>query len=769
MQLSRSRSVPHIRRDSTVRGSAVKGREGRSTRGLGRDAGHAMRPPLDNSVRRRERETGSNAEGLDRDQPRRQRDKADAPHDAHSSDHAERMMVAVRVRPSLPSDQSSQTGRGTGKGSANNAKGEAVSVLTGNRVRVVDDISPLEESLGREFKLDWTLGQGARQNDMYGVIEPRIRDVLVGYDVTVMAYGQTGSGKTHTLIGTDTEPGIVPRALDTLFCALASTPSASASDDTPLEWDRPLQHGKGRDKGVSVSVSLLEVYNETLTDLLAEEDKERERQREKRRERERAGSRASSAQRRRVSQQHAQTPADKPLTIRANSDGTCTVDGLCSVEVTSGSDVMERVLAALDHRHVAATSMNKLSSRSHLVVQIKVQTPVAEEETDQPGAHISRGSHVGMLTFVDLAGSERLNDNRTTATRRRETQLINLSLLTLQSCVLGLARNAAQGTHTSHVPFRNSKLTRLLQSSLSGAARTYLIATVSPDMACAQESVSTLRFASRCRSLATHAQRTVVQTDETQLDTDDLRLELQSQVQTLQELQAERDGLLRHLAQLDPSAVPDVSPSTLGSGVERGQPAPALPSLAALLASTREREAEGERARQCVRAVTTALCTSMGTDARALLGPFLGWVDEEEEEEVGEAPPDTEGKGTSGVSVSVSVCDAGEGSDMSRGGGWCDGVDVDHPGWVPNAQPNVVDTPVTEKDAPYPSTTRYLAPFTAAYPPTPGGYVSTPGLSFAPTRAQTIALGLRHPREEEESMVSVYPALSTPILRPCNM
>ncbi|CAM9148410.1 unnamed protein product [Ectocarpus fasciculatus] len=266
------------------------------------------------------------------------------------------------------------------------------------------------------FRLDST------QEDVFEQVEELVVSVLDGFNVCIFAYGQTGSGKTYTMAGPPDSKGVNTRALDELFKR-----SSSRQDEC-------------RD---TISVSILEVYNESIRDLLS-------------------------------------TGADEKLEIRQGEFGNY-VPGLTQVPVSAIDDVQNLLATADRNRSQACTNMNEHSSRSHMMLTIYLTS-----ENTSTG-QISRGK----LNLVDLAGSERLDKSGATGQALKEAQNINKSLSALGDVI------QARATKQGHIPFRNSTLTYLLQDSLSQDSKTLMFVCISPVLYNAEETFCSLNFASR--------------------------------------------------------------------------------------------------------------------------------------------------------------------------------------------------------------------------------------------------------------------------------
>jgi len=268
-------------------------------------------------------------------------------------------------------------------------------------------------------------------------VYPVVRAAMDGYNGTVFAYGQTGSGKTYTMSGTPDEPGVIPCAVNDVFLMIRDAPK----------------------REFLLRVSYLEIYNETLRDLLADPKK-----------REKA-----------------------PRIVEEK--GRIVLSGMREEIVTAPSEVMALLERGQAARHVGATDWNTRSSRSHCVFQITIESREQSED-----AH--REVRVSQLNLIDLAGSERA---ATEMARRKEGAFINKSLLTLGTVIAKLTET--QTGADAHIPYRDSKLTRLLQTSLSGDARVAVICTITLSRSHAAETLSTLKFGRRCKMVVTKAQR----------------------------------------------------------------------------------------------------------------------------------------------------------------------------------------------------------------------------------------------------------------------
>jgi kinesin family protein 11 len=315
------------------------------------------------------------------------------------------------------------------------------------------------------FRFDRVFGSFTTQEEIYEeTLLPVIDDVLRGYESTVFAYGQTGTGKTFTMEGDLSQgimggAGIIPRAAQCIF--------ERCSNEKVYE-------------SFSVVVSFLEVYNEEMSDLLSEfQDVDI----------------ANTPKKKSTSKGKAEVklmivedrPSESELKKRTKGQFLGVyVKGLKEVEVKTPDDVLKILRKAQEKRHTAETRMNKASSRSHCLFTMKIYT----KEHTEDGMVMERQ---GKLHMADLAGSENAKAAGTGAskTQLRESMNINQSLLTLGRVITALKDKSAR------VPYRDSKLTRILQESLGGRCKTVIIATVTPSILSTEETISTLSYAQR--------------------------------------------------------------------------------------------------------------------------------------------------------------------------------------------------------------------------------------------------------------------------------
>ncbi|KIZ07666.1 Osmotic avoidance abnormal protein 3 [Monoraphidium neglectum] len=355
------------------------------------------------------------------------------------------------------------------------------------------------------FTFDHVYDQDSSQEDVYNQSARQlVHSTLQGYNAAIIAYGQTGTGKTYTMEGAarvredegvagDLEGplrGIIPRSIEDIFCQIQNDPEPSSR--------------------YLVRLSYLQIYNEVISDLLK--------------------------------------PDRTNLVIREDRRRGVFVDGLSEWVVRSPREVYELMMRGAEQRATGATKMNEVSSRSHAVCIIIVEKcSGTDTEASSPDALMGRppawaagrgGSssalstqqsiRVGKLNLVDLAGSERVHITGATGKRLEESKKINASLSALGNVIAALTDRKDR----QHIPYRDSKLTRILEDSLGGNCKTTMMCMVSPALEAFAESLSTLKFANRAKNIKNQAvvnedldQRTLLRKYERELRK--LRAELQ--------------------------------------------------------------------------------------------------------------------------------------------------------------------------------------------------------------------------------------------------
>jgi len=301
------------------------------------------------------------------------------------------------------------------------------------------------------FNFDKVFSPSSVQEDLFAEVSGLIQSALDGYKVCIFAYGQTGSGKTYTMQGGDQPStwGLIPRALRQIF--------KEAEEMRLKGWTWTLK------------ASFMEVYNEVIRDLLREETQ--------------TGSNGTN----RYSSGSTGSSTPQCHTIKHDPDWGMMVTNMTVVQVSSIEHIKNLTNRAAKLRAVGSTDMNSVSSRSHSIFALYLSGSNPELNSELRGA----------LHLVDLAGSERLDRSGAVGDRLKETQNINRSLSSLADVFLAKAENRP------HVPFRNSKLTHLMEPCLSGQGKTLMAVNVAPEESNLHETLCSLRFASQVSQCTT--------------------------------------------------------------------------------------------------------------------------------------------------------------------------------------------------------------------------------------------------------------------------
>ncbi|XP_078727841.1 centromere-associated protein E [Lampetra fluviatilis] len=338
----------------------------------------------------------------------------------------------------------------------------------------------------KSFIFDRVFGLDEQTYDVFDEIaRPIIKAAVKGYNGTIFAYGQTSSGKTFTMMGSESYPGIIPLAMKEVFDVIKNLP--------------------GRE--FLLRVSYMEIYNETICDLLSKDKKK------------------------------------KSLEIHEDANRTVYVADLSEEVITSIKDILEIMRIGEKNRHYGETKMNDHSSRSHTIFRMIIESRERSQRESMDG--VIAVSH---LNLVDLAGSERTRQTGAEGLRLKEGCNINRSLFILGQVIKKLSENPSGSVYLN---YRDSKLTRILQNSLGGNAKTVILCTVTP--AALEETLSTLMFASTAKNMKNSAHVNEVINDEAMLkccrrEIMNLKKELMQKTQMHQaqaQQLAERDQLQR--------------------------------------------------------------------------------------------------------------------------------------------------------------------------------------------------------------------------------
>ncbi|KAF2863338.1 kinesin-domain-containing protein [Piedraia hortae CBS 480.64] len=312
----------------------------------------------------------------------------------------------------------------------------------------------------KTYNFDKVFSPAADQGMVFDeVVAPILDEVLGGFNCTIFAYGQTGTGKTYTMSGDITDTLPIPAASGVIPRALHSL------------FDRLSNEQEEKATEYSVKCSFIELYNEELRDLLAADDS-----------------------------------VKLKIFDEANKSGRSTtlVQGMEETYIKDAFKGIQLLRQGSHKRQVAATKCNDLSSRSHTVFTVTVFMKRSKEAGEDLVS-------AGKLNLVDLAGSENIQRSGAENKRATEAGLINKSLLTLGRVINALV------DRSSHIPYRESKLTRLLQDSLGGRTKTCIIATLSPAKSNLEETISTLDYAFRAKNIRNKPQVNQLMTKKTLL------------------------------------------------------------------------------------------------------------------------------------------------------------------------------------------------------------------------------------------------------------
>ncbi|XP_076937672.1 kinesin-like protein KIN-12A [Bidens hawaiensis] len=308
--------------------------------------------------------------------------------------------------------------------------------------------------LGHQFTFDHVADVSSTQIDIFQLVgAPLVENCLAGFNSSIFAYGQTGSGKTYTIWGpastlleetsNSNEQGLTSRVFSRLFSRMNE------------------EQNKHADKQITYHCrcSFLEIYNEQITDLL--------------------------------------NPSQRNLHLREDTKTGVYIENLTEETICSMKDVTQLLKKGLSNRKTGSTSLNSESSRSHSVFTCVVESSCKSVD----GLRCFKTSR---MNLVDLAGSERQKSTGAAGERLKEAGNINRSLSQLGNLINILAEVLQTGK-PRHIPYRDSKLTFLLQESLGGNAKLAMICAISPAQSCKSETFSTLRFAQRAKAIKNKA------------------------------------------------------------------------------------------------------------------------------------------------------------------------------------------------------------------------------------------------------------------------
>ncbi|RVD81701.1 uncharacterized protein DFL_009552 [Arthrobotrys flagrans] len=362
----------------------------------------------------------------------------------------------------------------------------------------------IDSPQGRKvFIFDRIFGPDVQQDGVWDYLQDSINAFVQGYNVSILAYGQSGAGKSYTMGTSDPNErtsqdssGVIPRAAFALFEKLSPVSKSTATGiKTPSRYSTPLptfqRQTTSQDRPWSMKATYVEIYNEQLRDLLLPDG-------------------TNTGERRQVN-------------IREDTKGRILLTGLQEMPIENVDDLLAALNFGSSIRQTDSTAINAKSSRSHAVfsinlVQRKPRSTLgrdAKEKRYSAPADILASGSDGFITvdsklhFVDLAGSERLKNTGALGDRAKEGISINAGLASLGKVISQLSSRQPG----SHVSYRDSKLTRLLQDSLGGNAYTYMVACVNPAEFHLSETLNTVQYAQRARAIQSKPQIQEVSVD----------------------------------------------------------------------------------------------------------------------------------------------------------------------------------------------------------------------------------------------------------------
>jgi kinesin family protein 5 len=418
-----------------------------------------------------------------------------------SKKDSQRFNIVVRIRPQVEHDKVELT--------TEDELRSCIFKQSSNKVTLINEKTDNKY----DMLFDYVFDEKDNQETVYNIFgEKLMNDIFRGYNGTIMAYGQTGSGKTYTMFGRslmdnerglnknvyDEEKGIVQRAVHQIF---------------------EYRNQKKEEKSINIYVSFMQIYLNQITDLLDKKngvlfskdkpDKD-----------------ANNKRKFKIGKDSKNLTIENSLKVGHDKDGKIYVKGLSVKEAKDETSLLIMIEDGLYVRRTAETIMNKMSSRSHVILQITVRQMWKEKRKNNLTGEVTQNIHrlKGVLTIVDLAGSEALSRTGSEGLNQDEAKEINKSLSALGRVIESLSRQSQYIDMTGlnekkevqkrnnfgskkYVSYRDSKLTEILSECLGGNSKTYIVANVSPFAANCEETYSTLQFASRAMIIRTSAKK----------------------------------------------------------------------------------------------------------------------------------------------------------------------------------------------------------------------------------------------------------------------
>ena len=415
---------------------------------------------------------------------------------------SQRFNIVVRIRPQVEHDKIELT--------TEDELRSCIFKLSQNKVTLINEKTDNKY----DMLFDYVFDEKDNQEVVYNVFgEKLMNDIFRGYNGTIMAYGQTGSGKTYTMFGRslmdndrginksiyDAEKGIVQRAIHQIF---------------------EYRNQKKEEKSINIFVSFMQIYLNQITDLL-DIDKKNDVLFSKDKP-----DKDSNKRKFKIGKDSKNLTIENSLKVGHDKDGKIYVKGLSVKEAKDETSLLIMIEQGLNVRRTAETIMNKMSSRSHVILQITVRQMWKEKRKNNLTGEVTQNIHrlKGVLTIVDLAGSEALSRTGSEGLNQDEAKEINKSISALGRVIESLSRQSQyinmDGLNEKkevqkrnnfgskkYVSYRDSKLTEILSECLGGNSKTYIVANVSPFAANCEETYSTLQFASRAMIIRTSAKK----------------------------------------------------------------------------------------------------------------------------------------------------------------------------------------------------------------------------------------------------------------------
>ena len=316
------------------------------------------------------------------------------------------------------------------------------------------------------YKFDYILDKSSLQNEVYQYSTSfLVNNIFDGFNSTIFAYGSTGSGKTYTMFGTGDKPGIIIRAINQIL-------NKMETNGINLEYD--------------LQMSYFEIYNESIYDLLSLEGK-------------------NNPQKKKLAENCLNYNRDEDLirfNNKNNKGGKFFLMGITKKIIKSQDEAYEILSEANKNRSKGITSHNNNSSRSHCFLQINIINKIINIKNSNDLNTIIEDrekTKFGKFILVDLAGSEKVAEIKPNT----DNFYINKSLFTLTNCINGLINNK----NVLYIPWRDSKLTRILKEPLSGNSKVVMIANISPSLMVIEDTYNTLNFSKKIKLVKTNAQK----------------------------------------------------------------------------------------------------------------------------------------------------------------------------------------------------------------------------------------------------------------------